>query len=43
MAKTVKIDLDPIVRYFKSLSQGMAIAWAALFLGIILVIVSFFV
>ena len=40
MAKNIRIDFDPIVNYFKHLSEDMIIAYSAILLGIILLIVS---
>ncbi|MGV8086127.1 MAG: hypothetical protein ACP5N1_00715 [Candidatus Woesearchaeota archaeon] len=40
MGKNIKIDFDPIVNYFKNLKTDMIIAYCAVLLGIILLIVS---
>jgi hypothetical protein len=37
----VKIDFDPIVKYFSTLTQDLMIAWLALVLGVIILIVGF--
>jgi hypothetical protein len=38
--KTIKLDFDPIVNYFKNLDTYMIIAYCAIVVGIILVVVS---
>jgi hypothetical protein len=41
--KNIKIDFGSIIRYFKNLKTDMIIAYSILLVGIILVIVSFFI
>lgn len=38
--KKIKLDFDPIINYFKNLSQDMIIAYSGIALGIILIIIG---
>lgn len=40
MAGTIKLDFDPIINYFKTLSIDMIAAWSILVISIILIIVG---
>ncbi len=41
--KTIKLDFDPIINYFKHLSNDLIIAYSVIVVGLMLVIVSFLV
>ena len=38
--KTIKLDFDPVVKYFKNLTTDLMVAWIVLVIGIILLIVA---
>ena len=42
-SKKITISIDSMLKYFKNLSTDLIIAYGAILLGIILIIVSFFV
>ena len=38
--KNIKLDFDPVLKYFKNLTTDLIVAWSVLGVGIILLIVA---
>jgi len=38
--KNIKLDFDPMVKYFKNLTTDLIVAWVVLGIGIVLLIIA---